>query len=176
MISRRPKSFEDVPIMIVPGSVSFPAIASLGRRLLPALPAVRCTVVLPLILIMILIVLFFFYFLLSFTFGFPSHFRLLLNVRSSPLPFRLLHLNATALTRSRPLSIHLLGFLAHRSVWFLHTPCSHFCLCSFLVAQPLPPHDQHHPIIISSLPACASQDKVYPWPSACVGLGMWGDS
>jgi len=74
--------------MIVPGSASFPAIASLGRRLLPALSVVRCTVCVapdsdhdPDRAFFFLLFTFF-HFWLSFPF------RSLLNVRSSPLPFR----------------------------------------------------------------------------------------
>ena len=137
----------DVPL-IVPGSASFPAIASLGRRLLTALLAVRCTVALPLILIMILIMLFFFTF--TFWLSFPFH-SLLMFV---PLRFLSAHsLGRHRTCPSRPCPSTCLVFLLICPFRLLPLAC--ICLCSFLVAQPLP----YHPILRKRPPllsACAS--------------------
>jgi hypothetical protein len=72
---------------------------------------------------------------------------------------------------SRALVHPFAWFLAHMSVWFYSPPCLHLPFCSFLVAQPTP---SLVPIPLSASsdpPACASSDKVYPWPSSCVELG-----
>ena len=100
--------------LIVPGSASFPAMASLGRRSLPAprsCALFTCVVpdsdpdLFPLHFLL-------FYFLAFLPISLIAH-----HVRSSPLPFRL---NATA--RPRPCSTHMLGFLAHMYVWFTLSP------------------------------------------------------
>lgn len=76
----------------------------------------------------------FFFLLLLFYFLAFFPISLIAHVRSSPLPFRPLawtppHLPVPSL------SIHLLGFLAHMSVWFT-TPCLHLPLLVFGCTAP----------------------------------------
>ena len=125
--------------MIVPGSTSFPAMASLGRRSLPAPRSCALfTCVVPdsdpdhdpdrAFFFSIRFLLF--YFLAFLPISLTAHH----HVRSSPLPFRL---NATA--RPASLFTHYAWFLAHMSVWFTLSLACICLLCSFfLVAQPIP--------------------------------------
>jgi len=155
--------------MIVPGSASFPAIASLGRRLLPALSVVRCTVCVapdsdhdP------DRAFFFTLYFLSLLAFLPISLIAQCSFLSASIPSA--RLNATALARLRPLSIHIcLVFLLICPFGFTHTPC----LLVFGCTAPLP-HYQHHQSSFPPFLPVLREIKVYPWPSACVGLGMWG--
>jgi len=140
--------------MIVPGSASFPAIASLGRRLLPALSVVRCTVCVAPDSDHDPDRAFFFYSLLSFTFGFPSHFAHCSMF--VPLRFHSVRSLERHCTCPSPSFIHphLLGFLAHMSVWFY----THPLLARFWLHSPSPPLSAS-PIVFPSLLACASRDQ-----------------
>lgn len=125
--------------MIVPGSASFPAIASLGRRLLPALPAVRCIVVLPLTLIMILIMLFFFTFTLLL-FGFLSHFA---HCSCSFLSASFPSARLDATTLARPVLVHPFAWFSCSYVRLVYYPLLAFAFARFWLHSPLP----HHPIL-----------------------------
>lgn len=133
--------------MIVPGSTSFPAMASLGRRSLPAPRSCALfTCVVPdsdpdhdpdrAFFFSIRFLLF--YFLAFLPISLTAHH----HVRSSPLPFRL---NATARPASLP--IHPLCLVSCSYVRLVYSlPCLHlpFMLVFFgCTAHPLPPFVPH---------------------------------
>jgi hypothetical protein len=145
--------------MIVPGSANVPAMASLGRRLLPAPRscALYCCLVPdsdPDRAFFFSYAFLLFYFLAFLPISLIAH-----HVRSSPFPFRPAPLNATGTALARPAllcsPICLVSCSYDHLVYF--SPCLHLPFCSFLVAQPIPS--------LVPLPLSASSD-----PPACASL------